>query len=176
MWAWDFVSDRTAKGGKIRAFNLIDEYTRECHWIYADRILKSADVLDCLEDTIICNGAPEFNRSEMGRSLSQKSQRVFIGCGINTLYIESGSPWQNGIEESFNGRFREDCLNRELFYNLKEARRVFADWRRFYNEEGPHRNSGLLPPKEFATKCELEKSRYATLRGGLGSHNQKMQF
>jgi transposase InsO family protein len=162
MWAWDFVSDWTVRGGKLRAFNLIDEYTRECHCIYADRSLKSKDVLDCLDEAIKVNGSPEYIRSDNGSEFIAKIVKDYLHKkAIKTIYIEPGCPWQNGFAESFNGRFREECLNREVFYGLKEAQVIFDDWRRFYNEERPHSSLGLLTPKEFATR--------ATPRGG--KHN-----
>jgi len=116
--------------------------------------LKSEDVLDCLEEAINNNGIPEFIRSDNGSEFIAKIVKDYLkDMGIKTLYIEPGSPWQNGFAESFNGRFREECLNREVLHGLREARVVFSEWRKFYNEERPHRSLQMMTPKEFARRA-----------------------
>jgi transposase InsO family protein len=153
VWAWDFVSDYTQRGGKLRAFNLIDEYTRECHCIHADRAIRAADVLGLLQDAIEEHGPPEYIRSDNGPEFIAKIiQKWLKENGIKTIYIDPGCPWQNGYAESFNSRFRMECLDRELLHTLSESRVVFTDWRDYYNHERPHRSLGLLTPKEFAKK------------------------
>jgi len=153
VWAWDFVSDYTQRGGKLRAFNLIDEFTRECHCIHADRAIKASDVLALLQKAIGEHGAPECIRSDNGPEFIAKAiQRWLKDNGIKTLYIDPGCPWRNGYAESFNSRFREECLDRELIYTLSESRVVFSDWRDYYIKQRPHRSLGLLTPSEFATE------------------------
>lgn len=153
VWAWDFVADYTQRGGKLRTFNLIDEFTRECHCIHADRAIKATDVLDLLQEAIERNGAPEYIRSDNGPEFIAKAiQKWLAGNKIQTLYIDPGCPWQNGYVESFNGRFRAECLDRELIYTLSESRVVVSDWRHYYNNTRPHRSLGLLTPTEFAKK------------------------
>jgi len=128
VWSWDFVSDYTQRGGKLRVFNLIDEYTRECHVIHSNRSLKASDVLAVLQEAISEHGAPEYIRSDNGPEfIATAIQDWLRDKGIKTLYIDPGCPWQNGYVESFNSRFREECLNRELLYTLSESRVVFAD-------------------------------------------------
>ena len=163
VWAWDFVSDYTQRGGKLRTFNLIDEYTRECHCIHADRAIKAADVLQLLQEAIERNGAPQYIRSDNGPEFIAKAIQSWLKENkIKTLYIDPGCPWQNGYVESFNGRFRQECLDRELIYTLSESRVIFADWLDYYNNTRPHRSLGLQTPSEFATK---------TLIHGPGSEN-----
>lgn len=153
VWAWDFVSDYTERGGKLRTFNLIDEYTRECHRIHTDRTIKAEDVLGVLAEAIAQHGAPAYIRSDNGPEfIARIIQRWLKENGIKTIYIEPGCPWQNGYAESFNGRFRRECLNRELIYTLSEGRVVFEDWRNYYNTERPHRSLGLQTPAAFAKK------------------------
>ena len=151
VWAWDFVSDYTERGGRLRTFNLIDEYTRECHCIHADRAIKAGEVLRVLKEAIQQHGAPQYIRSDNGPEFIAKVvQRWLRENGIKTIYIEPGCPWQNGYAESFNGRFRQECLNRELLYTLSESRVVFEDWRHYYNHQRPHRSLGLQTPAQFA--------------------------
>ena len=162
VWAWDFVSDYTERGGRLRTFNLIDEYTRECHCIHADRAIKAEDVLGVLQEAIAQHGVPEYIRSDNGPEfIAQVIQRWLKEQRIKTIYIEPGCPWQNGYAESFNGRFRRECLNRELIYTLSEGRVVFEDWRRYYNQERPHRSLGLQTPAAFAKNQGKQVSGYS---------------
>jgi transposase InsO family protein len=127
VWCWDFVADFTQRGGKLRVFNLIDEYTRECHCIHADRSITATDVLQLLQDAVEENGAPEFIRSDNGPELIARAIQDWLAENkIKTIYIDPGCPWQNGYAESFNSRFRIECLDRELLYTLSESRVVFA--------------------------------------------------
>ena len=157
VWAWDFVSDYTERGGKLRTFNLIDEYTRECHCIHADRAIKATDVLALLQEAIARHGPPKYIRSDNGPEFIAKVIQTWLrDAHIQTIYIEPGCPWQNGYAESFNGRFRAECLNRELLYTLSESRVVFEDWRSYYNDERPHRSLGLQTPAKFAEGQSFE--------------------
>ncbi len=119
VWAWDFVSDHTQRGGALRCVNLIDEFTRECHCIHADRSIKADDVLAVLKQAIATHGAPEYIRSDNGPEfIARPIKRWLADNQIKTLYIDPGCPWQNGYVESFNSRFRQECLDRELLYTL----------------------------------------------------------
>jgi len=132
-------------------FNLIDEFTRECHCIHADRSIQAADVLQLLQEAIEGNGPPEYIRSDNGPEfIARVIQDWLAETNIKTIYIDPGCPWQNGYAESFNSRFRIECLDRELLYTLSESRVVFADWRDYYNNIRPHRSLGLQSPTQFA--------------------------
>ena len=122
VWSYDFVQDRTTDGRVYRTLNIIDEYTREALMIRVDRKLNSTDVLDALTDLFILRGPPEYIRSDNGPEfITLKVQDWIAAVGAKTAYIEPGSPWENGYCESFNARFRDELLNGELFYSLKEA-------------------------------------------------------
>ncbi|WP_309400606.1 IS3 family transposase [Cerasicoccus maritimus] len=151
VWSWDFMSDYTQRGGKLRVFNLIDEYTRECHCIHSDRAIKSEDVLTLLKDAIAEHGVPEYICSDNGPEFIAKCIQGWLKDNkIKTIYIDPGCPWQNGFVESFNDKFRRECLNRELIYTLSESRVIFDDYRHLHNHERPHRSLGLLTPAPFA--------------------------
>ena len=179
VWAWDFVSDYTERGGKLRTFNLIDEYTRECRCIHADRAIKAADVLALLQEAIARHGPPKYIRSDNGPEFIAKVIQTWLRDNhIQTIYIESGCPWQNGDAESFNGPFRAECLNRELLYTLSESRVVFEDWRSYYNDERPHRSLGLQTPAKFAEGQPLKAPTPVGLRPpytGAFKRNERRQ-
>jgi transposase InsO family protein len=139
VWTWDFISDATTRGGALRMLTILDEYTRECHVLRADRALRAADVLEWLRRAIQEHGAPKYLRSDNGPEfIAKEVQRWLAENRIKTIYIEPGSPWQNGFVESFHGRFRDECLNREQLWTLTEARVVIEDYRREYNSFRPH--------------------------------------
>ncbi|PTY00279.1 hypothetical protein DB345_01670 [Spartobacteria bacterium LR76] len=120
------MSDYTQRGGKLRVFNLIDEYTRECHRIDADRAIRATDVLEILAEAIRQHGTSRYIRSDNGPEFIVKAIQLWLAeHQIKTIYIDPGRPWQNGYAESFNSRFRVECLDRELLYTLSEARYVF---------------------------------------------------
>ena len=147
IWAYDFVHDRTHDGRAFRTLNLVDEYTRECLTIRVDRKLNSVDVIDVLTDQFILRGPPVFIRSDNGPECVAEAVRNWIAAvGAQTAYIEPGSPWENGYCESFNARFRDELLNGEIFYTLKEAQTVIEQWRRHYNTVRPHSALGYRPP------------------------------
>jgi putative transposase len=151
VWTWDFIADATVRGGALRILTIIDEYTRECHVLRADRALKSKDVLEWLQRAIGEHGAPAYLRSDNGPEFIARIVQGWLrGNGIRTLYIEPGSPWQNGLVESFHGRFRDECLNREQLHTLTEARVVIGDYRREYNQFRPHSGLGYRSPADFA--------------------------
>ena len=147
VWSYDFVQDRTHDGRVYRTLNIIDEFTTEALMIRVDRKLNSIDVVDALTDLFILRGPPEFIRSDNGPEFIAKKVRDWIGAvGSKTAYIEPGSPWENGYIESFNARFRDELLNGEIFYTLKEARIIIEEWRRHYNTVRPHSALGYRPP------------------------------
>jgi len=147
VWSYDFVADRTHDGRSVKMLTLIDEYSRECLAIVTERNLKSDDVLDCLTEMFIRHGAPEYIRSDNGSEFTAKVVRRWLShIGVQTLYIEPGSPWENGYIESFNGKFRDELLNGELFYTLKEAKILIEKWRMEYNTIRPHSSLNYSPP------------------------------
>ncbi|WP_085955866.1 IS3 family transposase [Roseibium alexandrii] len=147
VWSYDFVQDRTADGRVYRTLNIIDEYTREALMIRVDRKLNSTDVLDALTDLFILRGPPQYIRSDNGPEFIAEKVRDWIAAvGAKTAYIEPGSPWENGYCESFNARFRDELLNGELFYSLREAQILIEKWRIHYNTVRPHSALGYRPP------------------------------
>ena len=153
VWTWDFIADATVRGGALRMLTILDEHTRECHVLWAERALKSEDVLHWLKQAVDEHGAPEFLRSDNGSEFIAKIvQRWLKENDIKTIYIEPGSPWQNGFVESFHGRFRDECLNREQLWTLTEARVVVGDFRKKYNQVRPHSRLGYESPAVFAAR------------------------
>jgi len=149
--------DRTYDGRAIKILTLIDEYSREALAIEVDRKIKSDDVLDCLTDLFIKYGPPEYIRSDNGSEFTAKAVRGWLGrIGVETLFIEPGSPWENGYNESFNGKLRDELLNGEIFYNLKEAQVIIERWRQEYNTLRPHSSLGYQPPAPEAVMLIAE--------------------
>ncbi len=147
VWSYDFVHHRTDDGRSFRTLNIIDEYSRECLAIRVKRKLNSTDVIDTLTDLFIIRGIPAYIRSDNGPEFVAQAVRDWIkAVGAKTAYIEPGSPWENGYCESFNARFRDECLNGEIFYTLKEAQIIIEQWRRHYNTVRPHSALGYRPP------------------------------
>lgn len=150
VWTWDFIADATVRGGALRMLTVLDEHTRECHVLRADRALKAGDVLEWLGKAVAEHGVPQYLRSDNGPEfIATAVQRWLKDNGVKTLYIEPGCPWQNGFVESFHGRFRDECLNREQLHTLTEARVVIEDYRREYNQRRPHSRLGYLSPEGF---------------------------
>ena len=158
VWSWDFVHDRTDNGAGLKMLTLIDEYSRQCLKIHVDRSLKSKDVLDTLAEAMAERGVPSHIRSDNGPEFIARDVQVWLReMGIATIYIEPGSPWQNGHVESFHNRLRDECLNQELFLSVAEARVVIEEWRRLYNRIHPHSRLGFQSPDQFATSmAQLE--------------------
>ena len=151
VWSWDFIMDRTTDGRPVKMLTMVDEYTRQCLIIHPARSITSDQVLDILEYLAEAWGAPAFIRSDNGSEfMAQIIQDWCHTAGVQTLYIEPGSPWQNGFIESFHSRFRDECLNQEIFFSIAETRVVVEDYRRLYNEERPHSSLGYKTPDEFA--------------------------
>ena len=147
VWSYDFVEARTHDGRKFRMLNVVDEFSRECLAIRVDRKLKAADVIDVLSDLFILRGVPAHIRSDNGPEFIAKSVQSWIAAvGAKTAYITPGSPWENGYIESFNAQIRNELLNGEIFYTLKEAQAMIEGWRRHYNTVRPHGALGYRPP------------------------------
>ncbi len=147
VWAYDFVACRTEDGRAVRMLNVIDEYTRECLAIRAARRIRSDDVIHTLTELFVLDGAPEHIRSDNGPEFTAKVVRGWLErVGVKTLFIEPGSPWENGYNESFNGKLRDELLNGEIFYSLREVQILTERWRREYNTIRPHSSLGYRPP------------------------------
>jgi len=151
VWSYDFIQDRTHDGRAYRTLDIIDEFTREALMIRVDRRLNSVDVVDALTDLFMLRGPPEFIRSDNGPEfIAEKVQDWIAAVGARTAYIEPGSPWENGYCESFNARFRDELLNGEILYTLREAKVVIEEWRRHYNTVRPHSALRWQPPAPAA--------------------------
>ena len=147
VWSYDLMIARTADGRAFRILNIIDEYTRECLAILVKRHIKSQDVIDLMFELFIFRGLPEHIRSDNGPEFAAKEIRRWLTrLGVETLFIEPGSPWENGYIESFNGKLRDELLNRELFYTLTEAKILIEQWRKEYNQIRPHSALHYRPP------------------------------
>jgi putative transposase len=147
VWSYDFVEAQTHDGRKVRLMTLIDEFTRECLAIRVARRINSLGVIETMADVMLVRGVPEHIRSDNGPEMTAKIVRSWLSnVGAKTLYIEPGSPWENGYCESFNGKLRDELLNGEIFYSLKEAKAVIGQWRSHYNAVRPHSSLGYRPP------------------------------
>lgn len=147
VWSYDFVQARTHDKKSFRLLTIIDEYTRECLAIDIGRRLTKEDVLDRLTSLFVSRRIPEHIRSDNGSEFTAKAVRSWLKrLGVKTLYIEPGSPWENGYIESFNGKLRDELLDREIFDTLFEAKVLVERWRREYNHIRPHSSLGYKPP------------------------------
>ena len=147
VWSYDLVMNRTDDGRAIRILTLIDEYTRECLAMEVGRRITSDDVLFVLSELFIRRGIPEYIRSDNGAEFTATAIRDWLSrVGVRTLYIEPGSPWENGYIESFNGKLRDELLNGEIFETLLEAKVLIEEWRKEYNTVRPHSSLGYKPP------------------------------
>ncbi len=147
VWAYDFVADRTRDGRPLKMLTIVDEYTRECLAIEVGRHMKSIDVLQVLADLFVERGTPEYLRSDNGPEFTAGLIREWLDrVDVDTLFIAPGSPWENGYVESFNGKFRDEFLDREILYTLQEAKVLIERWRKEYNTIRPHSSLGYRPP------------------------------
>lgn len=161
------MAERLKDGRKIRTLTVIDEYTRECLALRTDYKLGADEVMDVLTDLFITKGIPDHIRSDNGSEFTAKSIKFWLAqLGVKTLYIEPGSPWENGYNESFNGRLRDELLNRETFYTLKEAQVMIEQWRHHYNHIRPHSSLGYKPPAPLA---RMDKGSFAYAREPLST-------
>jgi len=147
VWSYDFVHDRTSDGRAFRMLNMIDEYTRECLAIVVGRKFTAQDVLDVMADLFANRAVPQFIRSDNGPEMTAIAVREWLAkLKVGTLFIEPGSPWENGYCESFNGKLRDELLNGEIFSTMTEAKVIIEQWRRHYNTIRPHSSLGWRPP------------------------------
>jgi putative transposase len=147
VWSYDFMQDHTQDGNPFRILNVIDEYTRECLAVKVARSLTHKDVLEVLTQLFCERGVPVHLRSDNGSEFTAKKVRTWLSrLEVKPLFIEPGSPWENGYIESFNGKMRDELLAREVFYSLKEAQVMIEMWRREYNTIRPHSALGYRPP------------------------------
>ena len=147
VWSYDFMIARTSSGRPFRILTILDEYTRECLAILVERHISSQDVIDRLFNLFIFRGIPEHIRSDNGPEFTAKVVRNWLNrLGVKTLFIEPGSPWENGYIESFNGKLRDELLSREVFATLLEARILIEHWREEYNHIRPHSSLRYRPP------------------------------
>lgn len=154
VWSWDFYHDRTAGGKPLKWFAVVDEYTRECVCLEVRRSIRARDVAQMLGEAVARHGAPEHIRSDNGPEFIAREVRAAIdSLGVSTLYVEPGSPWQNGYAESFGSKLRDELLNAELFDSLAEAAVVSRDWQNNYNTRRPHSALGYQTPASFAADC-----------------------
>ena len=158
VWSYDFVSAKTYDGRTVRMLNLIDEHSRECLMIRSERRWSSAKVIEALADVMVTKGVPENLRSDNGPEFVARDLRKWLaGTGTKTAYIEPGSPWENGYCESFNSKLRDEFLNGEIFYSMKEIRVLAERWRVYYNTARPHSSLGYRPPAPSAWQPEISQ-------------------
>ena len=147
VWSYDFMIGRTTDGKPFKILNIIDEYTRECLVTLVNRKIKADDVIDQLFNLFVFRSIPEHIRSDNGPEFTARAVRKWLASlGVKTLFIEPGSPWENGYIESFNGKMRDELLNREIFTTLDEAKILIGQWRREYNQVRPHSAKNYQPP------------------------------
>lgn len=153
VWSYDFVFARTSDGRLFKILTVIDEYTRESLAIEVERRLNSEDVLARLEELFVLRGVPDYIRSDNGPEFTAQVVREWLThVGVKTLFIEPGSPWENGYNESFNGKLRDELLNGEIFDTMIEAKVLTESWRKEYNTFRPHSSLGYRPPAPEATE------------------------
>ena len=151
LWAIDFVAEKTVYGSKLRMLTVIDECSRECLAIQVGWRMPSVDVISVLDELVCQRGAPVYIRCDNGPEfIAEKLKAWAEANGITIAHTDPGSPWQNGFNESFNGKFRDECLNQEVFFSRVEAQVIVEWWRRSYNEERPHSGLGGKTPAEVA--------------------------
>jgi transposase InsO family protein len=169
VWSYDFISDQTEDGRRLKIFELLDEFTRRVFSLEAGRSFRSGDVIEVLERMVAEHGAPAFIRSDNGPEFIAMAIRKWLAdSGIETLYIAPGSPWANGYTESFNSRLRDELLDRELFTSLREANVLLEEHRRDHNERRPHSAHGQRTPDVFyAAWIEEQKTEEIEINTGL---------
>ena len=147
MWAYDFVAERTHDGRPLKILTGVDAYSRECLALVVARRLRATDVLETLADLFVTHGVPAHIRSDNGPEFSAELVRRWLeDLHVQTLFVEPGSPWENGSVESFNGKLQDELLDREIFFTLIEAKNLIERWRREYNTIRPHSALGYRPP------------------------------
>jgi len=154
VWSYDFISDQTDDGRKLKILTVLDEFMRESPAIEAGRSIRAKDVIAVLEYLFMIRVVPGYIRSDNGPEfIADKIRRWLSDNHVETLYIEPGSPWENGYIESFNGKLRDEVLDREVFHSVKEAKVLVESWRLEYNNHRPHSSLGYMTPAAFASSC-----------------------
>jgi putative transposase len=167
VWAYDFVFDTCADGRALKCLTIVDEFTRECLAIDVAGSIRSGRVIEVLSQLVSIHGAPQYLRSDNGPEFVALAVLRWVQTvGIDPAFIDPGKPWQNGTDELFNGKFRNECLTVEWFRNRVDAKVGIERWRRHYNEERPHMSLGDLTPAEFKNNI---KSQSSWLGEGSGS-------
>jgi putative transposase len=164
VWAYDFVFDACANGQQLKCLTVIDEWTRECLAIDVQGSIRSKRVIEVLSRLLSLHGAPVYLRSDNGPEfVSHAVLKWLQHSGIATALIDPGKPWQNGADESFNGKFRDECLSAEWFRTREEARTVIETWRLHFNGDRPHSSLGYLSPAQFKRRLQEDRSTLRTI-------------
>lgn len=172
VWCWDFVFDHTTHGSQLKWLSIVDEYTRECLTLKVARSITSEDVIDTLAELFAMRGVPRCIRSDNGPEFIARAIRQWLDqVGVETLYIEPGSPWENGYAESFHSRFRDEFLAIEEFESLRAARELTSAWKEDYNHRRPHSSLGYVTPAEFAARYAASATASATPPPALQQHS-----
>ena len=169
VWCWDFVFDRTTAGSPLKWLSIVDEFTRECLLLKVDRGITSEAVIDWLAELLAMRGVPRCIRSDNGPEFIARAIRTWLAqVGVQTLYVEPGSPWQNGYAESFHSRLRDEFLAVEQFESLAATRKLTAAWKDDYNHRRPHGSLGYETPATFAARCCSSVRPTASLQNSSG--------
>lgn len=172
VWSWDFVEDQTERGSKLRILTLIDEHTRQCLAVYVAWSIRAVDVITVVEAAMERYGVPDHIRSDNGPEFIANAIQDWLGKKeVKTIYITLGSPWENGHIESFHDKLRDECLNRELFGSLLEAKVLVEQWKMEYNQQRPHSSLGYKTPEEYARTCSLTPLRATPSTTSESIHN-----
>jgi putative transposase len=154
MWAWDFIHDRTTRGGALKWLTVVDEFTRECLSLEAGRSIRAEDVKDELIRLFRKRGVPRHIRSDNGPEfIAGELRRWLEAASVGPLYVQPGAPWENGYAEAFQSRLRDELLNVEEFGSVREAKALAAAWKEDYNQQRPHGSLGYRTPVEFSAAC-----------------------
>ena len=159
VWAYDFVFDGCGNGQQLKCLTVVDEYTRECLAIDVKGSIRSRQVIEVLSRLVSTHGSPRYLRSDNGPEFVSRAVLQWLTtASIDTAYIDPGKPWQNGSNESFNGKFRDECLSLEWFPDRINAKITIEDWRKHYNEVRPHSSLGNKTPLEFKQELVQQRS------------------
>lgn len=159
VWTWDFVQSSTVDGRVVRFLNIVDEHTRRCLSIKVGRSITSEDAIDALAELFAKHGVPNRLRSDNGPEFISNAIKTWLDkLGVKLLYVEPGSPWQNGVCESFNSRLRDEYLNQTDLLHLSDARVKARAWQEDYNDRRPHSSLGYLTPSEFSQRSAVSVS------------------